>query len=167
MLSYLQFYEDFWGPLRLFNLYPSEQSVRGNCLDFWFLSRPKLIHFLRAFGARQAFRDKDEVGDLADLHQAKERLPTMGGLLICLTVTFAVILWAEPNVYVIAALVTYLLLTLVGFGDDYLKISRKNSKGLPGRYKLVGQFIATGAALYVLMGPLSEILTGGGRKSSW
>ena len=73
----------------------------------------------------------------------------MGGLLICLTVVFSVILWAEPNVYVIAALSTYLILTFVGFADDYLKISRKNSKGLAGRYKLVGQLFATGAALFI------------------
>ena len=48
----------------------------------------------------------------------------------------------------IAALSTYLILTFVGFADDYLKISRKNSKGLAGRYKLVGQLFATGVAVY-------------------
>ena len=161
MLSYLQFYEDYFGPLRLFQFISIRAIGAGvTALIFGFYLGPKVIHFLRALGARQAFRDKDEVGELADLHQAKEKTPTMGGLLICLTVVFSVILWAEPNVYVIAALSTYLILTFVGFADDYLKISRKNSKGLAGRYKLVGQLFATGVALFILLGPLSELLTG-------
>ena len=129
-------------------------------LIFGFYLGPKIIHFLKVFGAKQAFRDQDEVGELATLHQNKEKTPTMGGLLICLTVVISVVLWAEPNVYVVAALSTYLMLTIVGFADDYLKISQKNSKGLAGRYKLLGQFLATGVALFILMGPLSEILTG-------
>ena len=161
MLSYLQFYEDYFGPLRLFQFISIRAIGAGvTALIFGFYLGPKVIHFLRAFGARQAFREKDEVGELADLHQAKEKTPTMGGLLICLTVVFSVILWAEPNVYVVAALSTYLILTFVGFADDYLKISRKNSKGLAGRYKLVGQLFATGVALFILLGPLSELLTG-------
>ena len=53
---------------------------------------------------------------------------------------------------------------IVGFTDDYLKISQKNSKGLAGRYKLIGQLIATGAALFILIGPLSEVLTGADGK---
>ena len=74
MLSYLQFCEDFWGPLRLFQFISIRAIGAGvTALIFGFYLGPKVIHFLRAFGARQAFRDKDEVGDLADLHQAKEK----------------------------------------------------------------------------------------------
>jgi phospho-N-acetylmuramoyl-pentapeptide-transferase len=161
MLSYLQFYEEFFGPLRLFQFISIRAIGAGvTALIFGFYLGPKIIAFLRAFGARQAFRDKDEVGELADLHQAKEKTPTMGGLLICITVVSSVLLWAEPNVYVVTALVTYLLLTLVGFADDYLKISKKNSKGLAGRYKLIGQLLTTGIAMFILLGPLSEVLTG-------
>ena len=161
MLTYLQFYEEFFGPLRLFQFISIRAIGAGvTALIFGFYLGPKIIVFLRTFGARQAFRDKDEVGELADLHQAKEKTPTMGGLLICITVVSSVLLWAEPNVYVVTALVTYLLLTLVGFADDYLKISRKNSKGLAGRYKLVGQLLTTAIAMFILLGPLSEVLTG-------
>jgi phospho-N-acetylmuramoyl-pentapeptide-transferase len=161
MLSYLQFYEDFFGPLRLFQFISIRAIGAGvTALIFGFYLGPKIIHFLKVFGAKQAFRDQDEVGELATLHQNKEKTPTMGGLLICLTVVISVVLWAEPNVYVVAALSTYLMLTIVGFADDYLKISQKNSKGLAGRYKLLGQFLATGVALFILMGPLSEVLTG-------
>ena len=49
---------------------------------------------------------------------------------------------------------------MVGFTDDYLKISKKNSKGLSGRYKLLGQLLTTGVLLFMVLGPLSEVLTG-------
>ncbi len=161
MLSYLQFYEEIFGPLRLFQFISIRAIGAGvTALIFGFYLGPKIIGFLRAFGARQAFRGKDEVGKLAELHQAKQKTPTMGGLLIFVTVFFAVLLWAEPNVYVITALATYILLTLVGFADDYLKISQKNSRGLAGRYKLVGQLVTTGVAMFILMGPLGEVLAG-------
>ena len=72
----------------------------------------------------------ETVRDLGlDGQKDKNGTPTMGGLLICATVVVSVLLWAEPNIYVVTALSTYLLLTLVGFADDYLKISKKNSKG--------------------------------------
>jgi phospho-N-acetylmuramoyl-pentapeptide-transferase len=57
-------------------------------------------------------------------------------------------------------MVIYIVLTIVGFTDDFLKISKKNSKGLSGRYKLLGQLFATALALALLIGPLGESLTG-------
>ena len=127
------------------------------------LDRAYFDFFAKKIGARQAFRDKDEVGKLADLHIEKSHTPTMGGALIFISVLLSVLLWAEPNVYVCTALITYALLTIVGFADDYLKVSKKNSKGLPGRYKLVGQLFATIAALFFLLGPLSASLNGVGK----
>ena len=161
MLSYLQFYEEFFGPLRLFQFISVRAIIAGIiAMLIGFFIGPRLIRFLQDFGARQAFRDKDEVGDLAELHKAKEKTPTMGGLLIFFSVVVSTILCAEPNIYVVAALVTYSLLTIVGFTDDYLKISKKNSKGLSGRYKLLGQLLTTGVLLFMVLGPLSEVLTG-------
>ena len=161
MLSYLQFYEEFFGPLRLFQFISVRAIIAGIiAMLIGFFIGPRLIRFLQDFGARQAFRDKDEVGDLAELHKAKEKTPTMGGLLIFFSVVVSTILCAEPNIYVVAALVTYSLLTVVGFTDDYLKISKKNSKGLSGRYKLLGQLLTTGVLVFMILGPLSEVLTG-------
>jgi len=161
MLSWLQFWEDIWGPLRLFQ-YISVRALGAGItaliIGFWI--GPLLISSLKKIGARQAFRDKDEVGELADLHMEKSHTPTMGGALIFISVLLSVVLWAEPNVYVCTALITYALLTIVGFTDDYLKVSQKNSKGLPGRYKLVGQLFATIVALFLLLGPLSGNLNG-------
>ena len=161
MLSYLQFGEDFFGPLRLFQFISVRAIFAGvSALFLGFLFGPLIIRALQSFGARQAFREKEEVGELAELHEGKAKTPTMGGLLIFGSVFLSTLLWAEPNVYVVTAMVTYLLLTLVGFADDYLKISKKNSKGLPGKLKLLGQLITVLAALYFLLGPLGEFLTG-------
>ena len=166
MLSYLQLGEDLWGPLRLFQFISIRAIFAGiTAIAFGFVLGPKLISVLRTFGAKQAFRDKDEVGDLAALHQAKAKTPTMGGLLIFGSVLFSTILWAEPNIYVITAMVIYIILTIVGFADDYLKISKKNSKGLAGRYKLLGQLLATGVSLFFLLGPFSENFTGTQERS--
>ena len=166
MLSYLQLGEDLWGPLRLFQFISIRAIFAGiTAIAFGFVLGPKLISVLRTFGAKQAFRDKDEVGDLAVLHEAKAKTPTMGGLLIFGSVLFSTILWAEPNIYVITAMVIYIILTIVGFADDYLKISKKNSKGLAGRYKLLGQLLATGVSLFFLLGPFSENFTGTQERS--
>ena len=83
MLSYLQFYESVFGPLRLFQFISVRAIFAGiTALIIGYFIGPMLIKYLKAFGAKQAFRDKDEVGDLADLHQSKAKTPTMGGLLI-------------------------------------------------------------------------------------
>jgi phospho-N-acetylmuramoyl-pentapeptide-transferase len=84
----------------------------------------------------------------------------MGGLLIFVSVVLSSLLWADPNVYVVTALAVYALLTVVGFSDDYLKVAKRNSKGLPGKMKLLGQLIAVAVALYLLIGPVGEMLTG-------
>ena len=161
MLSYLQDYENFYGPFRLFQFISVRAILAGvTALLIGFIAGPKIINFLRKLGARQAFRDKQEVGELADLHLSKEKTPTMGGLLICISVVVSSLLWAEPNVYVVSALVVFLLLTLVGFADDYLKISRKNSGGLSGRLKLLGQGITTVVVCFILFGPLAQVMAG-------
>ena len=161
MLSYLQSGEEWFGPLRLFQFISVRAILAGiTGMFIGFALGPRLIRGLQSFGARQAFRDKEEVGELAELHEAKAKTPTMGGLLIFACVLFSTLLWAEPNIYVVTAMVVYAMLTVLGFADDYLKIARKNSKGLAGRYKLIGQAATVGIALFLLFGPLGETLTG-------
>lgn len=166
MLSWLQFGEEIWGPLRLFQ-YISVRALGAGLtalmIGFWI--GPFLVSILKKIGAKQAFRDKEEVGKLADLHLEKSHTPTMGGILIFISVGISTVLWAEPNVYVFTALITYALLTMVGFADDYLKVSKKNSKGLPGKLKLLGQLVTTGVALFILLGPFANQLSGVGSES--
>jgi len=152
MLSYLADFEAYFGPLRLFRYLTLRAAFAGmTAMGIGFIVGPWLFAKLRLLKAKQSLRGKDEVGALADLHAGKAHTPTMGGLMICISIVLSTVLWARPNVYVYTALMVYLGLTVVGFLDDYLKVVKRNSKGLPGRWKLVGQATVTALALLMLL----------------
>lgn len=70
----------------------------------------------------------------------KEGTPTMGGILILAAILIPTILFAKlNNIYVIIMLITSLWLGFMGFLDDYIKVFRKNKKGLKGKFKIIGQ----------------------------
>ena len=77
----------------------------------------------------------------------KAGTPTMGGFMILLALVAATLLWADlRNGYVWAALSVTVGYGLIGFFDDYIKVSRKDSKGLSGKLKLVLQIIIAATA---------------------
>lgn len=70
----------------------------------------------------------------------KKGTPTMGGIIIIVSILVPTILFAKlHNVYIVLMLVTTIWLGLLGFLDDYIKVFKKNKEGLPGRYKIAGQ----------------------------
>jgi phospho-N-acetylmuramoyl-pentapeptide-transferase len=87
-------------------------------------------------------------------HQAKKGTPTMGGVLIIGSVIISTLLWARLSApYLWIALGATTAIAVVGFLDDFIKITRKRSLGLTGRQKLIGQLlVALGiwGALYLL-----------------
>jgi len=94
----------------------------------------------------------------------KKGTPTMGGVLILLALSISTLLWADlSNGYVWIVLLVTIGFGLVGFGDDYLKLTRRGSKGLPGRLKLAAQIaigaLAAGAAIWLTPAPLATGLT--------
>jgi phospho-N-acetylmuramoyl-pentapeptide-transferase len=152
MLTYLADYETVFGPLRLFGYLTLRAACAGlTALIIGFIVSPWIFAKLRLLSAEQSLRSQAEVGALADLHASKGKTPTMGGLMICASVVLSAVLWAAPNVYVYTALLIYLGLTVIGFLDDYLKIAKRNSQGLAGRWKLLGQAIVTVLALCMLL----------------
>jgi phospho-N-acetylmuramoyl-pentapeptide-transferase len=81
-------------------------------------------------------------------HKVKAGTPTMGGALILLSVLVPTIMWCDPrNVFVWATTAVTAGYGVIGYLDDYLKIRLRNSKGLPGRYKLLGQILIGSAVL--------------------
>lgn len=71
---------------------------------------------------------------------AKKGTPTMGGLIILMSILVPVLLFADlKNVYVQLMLVTTVWLGIIGFADDYIKVFRGNKDGLSGRFKVLGQ----------------------------
>ena len=81
----------------------------------------------------------------------KSGTPTMGGILILLSIFASCFLWADlSNQYVVTVLLVTLSYGLLGFADDYLKIKKSNSKGVSGKIKLVVQFsVAIIASIYI------------------
>src|SRR5215207_4343136 len=96
---------------------------------------PWLIRKLRAFQIGQVIRHEGPAS-----HRPKAGTPTMGGLLILAAALVPTLLWADlTNVYIWIAMLSTLLFGVVGFLDDYLKITRRSHHGLRPRYKLGGQ----------------------------
>jgi phospho-N-acetylmuramoyl-pentapeptide-transferase len=100
----------------------------------------RLIRKLISLKIGQPIRSAAEVDKLFELHGKKAGTPTMGGILILGSVVVSTLLWAKwDNLMVWTVLFTTIGLGLLGFYDDYLKISKKNSKGVSARLKLVWQ----------------------------
>ena len=114
-------------------------------LIFGFIFGKPLINVLRRKqGKGQPIRDDGPEG-----HVAKAGTPTMGGLLILSALLTATLLWARlDNPYVLMVLFVTLAFGLIGFADDYAKVSKQNTKGVPGRVRLLLGFVIAGIAAY-------------------
>jgi phospho-N-acetylmuramoyl-pentapeptide-transferase len=108
-------------------------------LIFSFLAGPSMIRWLRRKqGHGQPIREDGPESHLL----TKKGTPTMGGLLILLAMCLSTLLWADlTNAYVWIVLMVTLGYGLVGFFDDFLKVTKRNSKGLPGRLKMLAQIV--------------------------
>ena len=84
--------------------------------------------------------------------QEKSGTPTMGGIIILMAIVFPTLLWAKlDNIYIILMLISTLWMGSIGFVDDYIKVFKKDKKGLRGIFKVIGQIglgIIVGATLY-------------------
>jgi phospho-N-acetylmuramoyl-pentapeptide-transferase len=79
----------------------------------------------------------------------KQGTPTMGGAMMLLGITIATLLWADlSNRYVWAVMIVTLGYGLIGFLDDYRKVTKRSSKGVAGKSKLVLEILLAGAATY-------------------
>lgn len=114
-------------------------------LIFGFLFGQPLINVLRRKqGKGQPIRDDGPEG-----HFAKAGTPTMGGLLIVGAVLTSTVLWARlDNPYVWLVLFVTISFGAIGFADDYAKVSKQNTKGVPGRVRLLLGFLIAGIAGY-------------------
>lgn len=145
MFYYLHLLKDSSEWLELLNVFQYQTFRAAGAALFAFLISVllgnKVILKLTALKVGQPIRTKEEVHKLAELHGGKVGTPTMGGILIVGAVLFATILWARPTNPFIHALIFVTLFTgLLGFADDYLKVTKKNSVGVRGKVKLAVQF---------------------------
>lgn len=113
-----------------------------------FLIGPKLISTLKQMqhGGQPIREDGPESHLLT-----KKGTPTMGGLMILAGIAVSTLLWADlKNGFVWAALLLTLSYGLIGFLDDYLKVSKHTCGGLPGKLKLLLQFSFAGLAVWYI-----------------
>ena len=97
----------------------------------------KVIRELQRQQVGEIIRDLGLEGQLK-----KQGTPTMGGIIIIMAIVIPTLLFARlSSVYTILMLVTTLWLGLVGFADDYIKVFKKDTEGLAGKYKIVGQIM--------------------------
>jgi len=129
------------GSISIFNLFgyitfrAAGATLTALVLAFW--AGPAVIRFLKKHQIGQTVRD-----DGPETHLSKQGTPTMGGLLILLSVLVPVLLWGElGNRALMVVLISTIWMGLIGLLDDYLKVVRHCSKGLIGKYKLIGQFV--------------------------
>jgi phospho-N-acetylmuramoyl-pentapeptide-transferase len=137
------------GKVSLLNVlrYPSFRIVAAGltALLFGLLFGPLFIERMRVlqYGASNVREDTPEG------HKRKSGTPSMGGALILLAVTLSTLLFADlSNRLVWAALLVTLGYGAIGFADDWLKISKRNSKGLAGKKKLLFQVLVVLAVYY-------------------
>ena len=108
----------------------------------------RIIAYLNRKQIGESVRDLGLSGQIS-----KEGTPTMGGIIILASILIPVLLFGDlENVYVQLMIVTTLWLGLVGFADDYIKVFKKNKKGLTGRFKILGQVVLgiyVGLTLYL------------------
>lgn len=111
-----------------------------------FILAPWFIRTLRGKQINQIIRDEGPKS-----HLSKAGTPTMGGALILLCCLLPTILWADvKNPFVLLTTAVTAGFGLIGYLDDRLKLVGKSTRGLPGRYKILGQILIGGAALIYL-----------------
>jgi phospho-N-acetylmuramoyl-pentapeptide-transferase len=106
-----------------------------------------LINFLRKKQVGEEIRQLGLNGEMA-----KEGTPTMGGLIILGSILIPTLLFAKlHNVYITLILISTAWLGLIGFLDDYIKVFKKDKKGLAGKFKIIGQIglgLIVGCTMY-------------------
>jgi phospho-N-acetylmuramoyl-pentapeptide-transferase len=108
----------------------------------------KIISWLQRMQLKEVIRE--DIG--LDSHLSKANTPTMGGVIIILATVIPALLWMNlTNIYTWMIVFVMVVLGLVGFIDDYIKVVKKNKSGLHGWFKIAGQVtvgLVLGMALY-------------------
>ncbi|WP_265564371.1 phospho-N-acetylmuramoyl-pentapeptide-transferase [Sphingomicrobium arenosum] len=139
----------FPGPLNLIRYITFRAgAATGTALLIGLLLGPAFIAWLRKKqGKGQPIR-----ADGPQSHLAKRGTPTMGGLLILISVFLSVFLWMDlSNRYVWAVLLVTAGFGLIGFMDDYDKVRKAHHAGIPGKVRLLLEFIIAGFATWLMV----------------
>ncbi len=150
MLYYLLYglLQPYFSPLNVFRYITVRTAFAGmTALGFGLVFGPVFVRRLRELQVGQFIREEGPQS-----HQKKAGTPTMGGLLIVLSIFLSTVLWADVrNPYVLLALFAVLSFGAIGFADDYAKVVKRQNLGLRGRTKLFLQILTAFLAGVLLL----------------
>ncbi|MBM3428153.1 MAG: phospho-N-acetylmuramoyl-pentapeptide-transferase [Bacteroidetes bacterium] len=135
LIKYLDLHFDFVGA-RLFQ-YLSFRAAAAVLLSLTIsmVFGKRLINWLRYKQVGETIRDLGLDGQMQ-----KSGTPTMGGIIILMSILIPTLLFADlTNVYIQTLLIATIWLGMIGFLDDYIKVFKKDKEGLAGRFKIIGQ----------------------------
>ncbi len=117
-----------------------------------YLLFPPFIKFVKNKQFVQTIRD-----DGPKSHKVKANTPTMGGVIILISIIISTLLWARYNRFVIWSILSVIYLGILGFIDDYLKVIKKHSRGIQARRKLLFQTVfAISFCIYLYFYPSNQ-----------
>ena len=150
-MLYWLLYQKLFPYFRLFRIfrYLTFRTVFASltALLIGLLIGPYVIEKLREFQIGQYIREEGPQS-----HQKKSGTPTMGGVLICISILVPTLLWADlSNPYVWLVTLSTLAFGAIGFADDYIKVVHRRNKGLSARAKLGLQFVASAGVAIALV----------------
>lgn len=151
LYSLLYNLHDWFSPLNVFRYITFRTSLAVlTAMLFSLLLGPWIIGRMKRLSMTQQIRD-----DGPKTHINKAGTPTMGGILIILCILLSVFLWGDlKNMYIWIMIISLTGFGLIGFFDDYLKITKKNHKGLTAIYKFGNQIIlAIIIGIFLYMNP--------------
>ena len=106
-----------------------------------------IISILQNFQLSEKIRNLDLKGQIE-----KEGTPTMGGIIIIISILVPTILFADlSNIYIQLMIFITVIISVIGFVDDYLKIKKKDKVGLKGKFKILGQILIGIIVSYVVV----------------
>ena len=110
---------------------------------------PRFINMLRVRqGKGQPIRE-----DGPQTHLAKRGTPTMGGLMILTSLTVSMLIWMDPaSPFVWACLAVTVGFGMIGFLDDFDKVTKRSHKGVSGKVRLALEFVVAGIAAWIIVG---------------
>ena len=149
-MLYWLLYQKLFPYFRLFRIfrYLTFRTVFASltALLIGMLIGPYVIERLREFQIGQYIREEGPQS-----HQKKSGTPTMGGVLICISILVPTLLWSDlSNPFVWLVMLSTLAFGAIGFADDYIKVVHRRNLGLTARSKLALQ-IAAGAAIAIVL----------------
>jgi phospho-N-acetylmuramoyl-pentapeptide-transferase len=141
MLYYLsQYIESLWhipgvGVFKYISFRAASAAILSLAISVLFGKR--LIWLLRKLQVNEGMRELGLDGQVDKAH-----IPTMGGIIIIVATVIPTLLFAKlKNIYIILLIATTLWMGFIGFLDDYIKVFKKDKKGLAGRFKIAGQVL--------------------------